>query len=334
VSKREGPYGNEASKMSEACFSERDLMPASRFARESTQIGEPVLFLQGLKNTVDLNLEATIAVRTDGLLGDNIAASKAFLGIRASEGNLPLVIYSTYNHNPSRVCLIYDLFVELFHSKIIAKIIHSGRQHGPVTCAERHFLMKLGCRRVYDCGPFEREFQGLDKTEPMLGHAIRNVWVNRKTPSDKVALLRWSGFHTHYPDRNRPLKEWQKIEDLLLDLGKQIILFGWDDPLPCSRNVIDLRRKLSPYETLWYMAQCDFLVSTVTFAPLFCQHYIPCLVLSDHRDVPNLKKRWNVSTRYEVFDVSSDYLGPLCYRIKELMQEFQRIKNHEVDSNR
>lgn len=312
-------------KLIETYFNGHNLMPAVKSAHSSTQIDSPVLFLKDLSNTINLNLEATIAVRTDGLLGDNIVASKAFSGIRASEGNLPLIIYSTYNHNPSRVWLIYDLFVELFCSKTIAKIIHKDRQHGPIIPTERHFLMKLGCKRVYDCGPFEREFQGLAKTKPMLGHAIQNVWANRRTRSDKVALFRWSGFHTHYPDRNRPFKEWQKIEQLLVDLGKQVMLFGWDDPLPSSQNVIDLRRKLSPYETLWYMAECDFLVSIVTFAPLFCQHYIPCLVLSDPRDIPNLKKRWNVSPRYEIFDASSDYLEPLCYRIKELCQNFKEL---------
>jgi len=257
-----------------------------------------------------------ILVRTDGLIGDNIVASRAFQYILKKHPGKPVTIYNTYNHTPSRVKLLADLFQELIASRFIFSIVHKGRNHGPLN-AEEEALFRDNYEAWYDCGPFERQFHNIRKSAPMLGSNLLKAWEDRKHDS-YVALFRWSGFHNHYQLRNRPWNEWREIERLLIRLGKRPLLFGWDDPMPFEQGIIDLRRKLSVYETLLHIARCNLLISTVTFAPLFCQHYIPCLVLSDPSDITNLTTRWKVLSTYELFDVSSHDLSQLCSRIEEL----------------
>jgi len=281
----------------------------------------PIIYISKPNTISGLDLSGTIAIRTDGLLGDNIIASTAFSQIRILEQDRPFIIYSTYHHNSTRILLLYDLFKELFDTNVIQLILHKGRGHGPLQVNEKVFLKSLGCKSVYDCAPWEEGFFSLRRSLPMLGESMQKVWNSKASNLCNVALFRWSGFHTHYPMRNRPWHEWQVIERELLNLGYQIFLFGWDDPLPCGKEVIDLRRKLSVYETLKHMAQCRFLISTVTFAPLFCQYYIPCFVLSDTRDIPNLRKRWCVLSRYIIFDVSTNYLDDLCKAIRDFSNE-------------
>lgn len=271
--------------------------------------------LETLNPPPRLRVEGTVAVRTDGLLGDNIVASTAFEDICRREKNAPLIIFNTYNHDSSRLTLLCDLFCEMINDGIISDILHYPRDHGALRDEERAFLLNLGCRAVYECAPFEKEFLGLSRGAPSLGERLNSRWHYRTGLSGRIALFRWSGFHRHHWCRNRPSEEWLEIQNTLQIHGKTPVLFGWDDPLPAGRGVIDLRRRLSVHETLMHMADCEFLISTTSFPPLFCQHFIQCFVLAAPEDISNLHTRWCVKDSYEMYDVSQDYLNALTERI-------------------
>jgi len=276
----------------------------------------PILHIKSLK---EWPCQGGILVRTDGLIGDNIVASTAFRYIFKRHPGKSFTIYNTYNHSFERLKLLADLFQELFADGLIYAIVHKGRKHGPLN-TEEEAIFRENYDAWYDCAPFERQFLEMSKSTPMLGPNLQRAWEDEEPDSNCVALFRWSGYHSHYQLRNRPWIEWQEIERFLIKLGAQPLLFGWDDPMPFEDGVIDFRRKLGVYETLLDMAKCSLLISTVTFAPLFCQHYIPCLVLSDPNDISNLTKRWKILPTYELFDASSDYLGQLTIRIQEVLQ--------------
>jgi len=274
----------------------------------------PLLHIESFK---EWPCQGGVLVRTDGLIGDNIVASTAFRYIFKRHPGKQITIYNTYNHRFERVKLLADLFQELVSCGLIYAIIHKDRKHGPVN-AEEEIVFRDNYETWYDCAPFETQFLKMRKSTPMLGPNLQKAWKDRKHDSKYVALFRWSGFHNHYQLRNRPWDEWREIERLLIKLGKRPLLFGWDDSMPFEKGIIDLRRRLDLYHTLFLLARCNLLISTVTFALLYCQHYIPCLVLSDPGDIKNLTIRWKVLSTYELYDASSNYLDRICSRIEEL----------------
>ncbi len=257
----------------------------------------------------------TFAIRTDGLLGDSIVASSAFEWITSQRPGQSAVIYSTYGRDPTRLALLADLFQELFEDRWIRAIVHKGRAHGPVSRNEEIQLRALGCEQCYDCGPFEQSFAKMSRGAPYLGARLRQAWDDRAGSTRRVALFRCSRFHDHYPLRNRPWDEWKWIEEQVIELGLKPCIFGWDDYMPTLKESHDYRRRLSVYQTLQEMANCRFLISTVTFAPLFCQHYCACLVISDPRDIENLRLRWKVRSEYKIFDASLPYRDELREQI-------------------
>jgi hypothetical protein len=153
----------------------------------------------------------------------------------------------------------------------------------------------------------------------MLGNQIQKIWNSRDTETRNVAIFRHSNFHLHYQQRNRPWGEWRIIEEFLLKNEFRVVLFGWDDFMPCSSGIIDYRRKLGIHKTLEILSQCRFLVSTVTFVPLYCQFFVPCFVLSDPSDIDNLVHRWRVLKNYKIYDVSNDYLTVLCNDLDKMI---------------
>lgn len=264
-------------------------------------------YIDNIFSTPEFRFPGTIGVRTEGLLGDNIVASTAFRGL-INIHRKPIIIFSTYTHDKERVNLLADLYSELISTNVIKGIIHFSRPHGPITDEQKDFLIKIGCQKVYDCGSFEDEFKTLQRGEPFLGEKLEKEWKSKKEKNNVIGLFRWSGFHAHYFLRNRPYKEWEIIEKFLIKRGFKCILFGQDDLLPNKNKFTDYRKKLTVYETLKKMAQCSLLISTTSFPPLFCQYYIPCLVLSDPGDIQNLKEKWEVSNNYKIFDVSKNYI--------------------------
>ncbi|MFH1161984.1 MAG: hypothetical protein V1696_01780 [Candidatus Jorgensenbacteria bacterium] len=271
---------------------------------------EGIYYLDDISLTPKFRFPETIGVRTEGLLGDNIIASTAFRGL-INAHKKPIVIFSTYTHDKERVGLLSDLYSELISKNVIKGIIHFSRPHGPITDEQRNYLLRMGCQKVYDCGPFESEFRGLQRGEPFLGEELGKEWKSQKRKNNTIGLFRWSGFHTHYFLRNRPYEEWEIIEKFLVEKGFECILFGYDDLLPNKNGFADYRKKLTVYETLKKMAQCSLLISTSSFPPLFCQYYIPCLVLSDPRDIENLKEKWEVSSNYKILDVTKNYINQI-----------------------
>jgi len=136
-------------------------------------------YITDISSVPDLNYPETVGVRTDGLLGDNIIASTAFRSIINNTGR-PVVIFSTYNHDKRRVKLLADLYSELISEELIKSIIHYPRPHGPLQKEERDFLEKIGCEKVYDCGPFEKEFKQLQRGKPFLGKELEKELESKK----------------------------------------------------------------------------------------------------------------------------------------------------------
>lgn len=269
-------------------------------------------------------LPRSIAVRTDGLLGDNIVASTAFEFILNSNPGHQIVVVNTYNHDPGHIVLLSDLFSGLIRKGVIRKILHFPRPHGPLTTCERRELLSAGSSAVYDCGPFEEEFHKLPKGKPFLGVARKELGNDQR--EILVALFRYSGFHSHYPLRNRPYEEWRKIERMIESCGARPVLFGLDDAMPITPSTIDLRGRISVYDTLAYVLSCRCLISTTTFLPLYAQHFIPCFVLSDPDDIPNLVYKWKVLQNFSILDVTKDYLHVLDRQLgRSLSNSFSTV---------
>lgn len=275
-----------------------------------------IYYLKDIGLSHNLSFPNTVGIRVDGLIGDNIVASTTFKNIIEKEKK-QLVIFCTYNHEKTRIKLLADLYSELMFNGTIKCIIHYPRPHGPLTIKEKKYLKGIGCVKIYDCGPFEREFKNLKKDLPFLGKNLEKKWETKRS-NKTVALFRWSGFHSHYQLRNRPYSEWEKIEGFLISRGFRCILFGIDDVLPNKNGLKDYRGKLTVYGTLKKMSECSLLISTTSFPPHFCQYFIPCLVLSDPGDVKNLKKKWGINNNFIVFDVNKKYL----LQMKKFLSKF------------
>lgn len=258
----------------------------------------------------------TTVVRIHGLLGDNILAATRFRWIR-NKHKAPLTLVSTYTHpHCERQDLLPDLYRELLEDGTITQIF--SHPVGNFLPDENHVrkLLHRGAKGFY--GPTMRDLKRIpvDPEGPYLGAALRERWQTKASPR-RVAIFRWSGYHAHARLRLRPYNDWRQIEKTLVDAGYEVVLFGWDDPLPRIYATEDYRKKLSIYETLWEAATCGQLISVTTFLPVYCQFFMPCYVLTDPTDIGLQRKIWQMRHEaYQIIDVSKPFIKPILEKVK------------------
>jgi hypothetical protein len=285
--------------------------------------------------------QGTFAVHTDGLIGDHCLVSTVF-EMLLERHDAPMVIYSTYTPNPwpyrrglkpehlqeiadlaprnrKRLDLVVDLLKELISANMIHGIYHFGRLFRDMDEMEKRYLWQMGCERVYDLSLISKQFIDMPKAMPYLGPEMRAEWERPKPHPLKIALFRWSAIHPHCTERLRPYNEWSRIERSLLECGMQPILFGYDDELPNDHGLLDFRKKLSVYGTLKAMAECAAMVTVTSFPPVFAQYYIPCLVLTDERDVSRQERIWKRTDRYEICPVKEGYQADLMRSLDKMI---------------
>ncbi len=257
------------------------------------------------------NRDDVIGMRIHGLLGDGVKASTI---ISRMIGNRKFVVLYTYP-DANRRGLVRDLFSGLVDKgHIIGLFFTTCDSVGEMLDVHRKFFSDLGIREVIDFS------LGLEiKRETGVAYL---GFDNLPRKERKISLFRYSGFHKHYPGRHIPEGDWLAIEYFLLNRGFDVYLYGYDDVM--ATNVLpskDYRKRLTVLDTLKYSSDSSLVISTTTFFPLYHHHWIPCLVLCDGGDVPNLISWWRSNENYIVIDTRTDYKSYIFRYIEYLQRD-------------
>jgi hypothetical protein len=120
-----------------------------------------------------------------------------------------------------------------------------------------------------------------------------------KTNNNKVALFRFSGFHQHVPLRHIKEEDWLNIEEHLLNLGLDVYLYGYDDPMKTLvKPENDFRKKLTILGTIKHAADSGLCISTTTYLPHYLHHFVPCLVYIDPIDTVPISLMWRCNHNF------------------------------------
>lgn len=260
---------------------------------------------------LDFSQNNLVGVRIQGLLGDSIKAASVISSLPEDRKVLISLAYPDIRRHP----LVQNLFSHLLRSGRIVDILPSPRPGlGTIQPEEIQDLRSRGCREIYDITVLSSEFGSYPQTKPDLGLPAREPIKGR------VCLMRRSHFHDHFSLRNRPYQEWDRIEGYLVKAGFQPEILGLDDPMPNPHGLPDYRRLLTPLQTLERVMGSELVISLPTFVPVYSCQYRPTIVLSDPRDIPQLRDRWYAGGDVTLFDVTQPYIEPLLELIKTRFQ--------------
>lgn len=252
--------------------------------------------------------EEVIGLRVRGFLGDTIRC----LSLLENFDEKVLLLHSY--EDSEKIRIIRDL---LKHRRdTIVQILESPTPGTvKITKQEIDLLRRLGCNRIIDGNVLSEEFHDYKQYTPKLGIEKQGRMQGR------VCLMRRSHQHGHFPLRNRPYEEWYEIESFLVEEGFYPEIIGLDDPMPNKHDLPDYRGLLSPLQTLERCLGAELIISTATFVPVYTNHYVPTLVLSDPGDIRDLEEKWYHGRFARVFDVSRSYLREVKNCIKEIRQD-------------
>lgn len=248
-----------------------------------------------------------IIVRFNGLFGDVLHGTCKFNHFRKLYPNNKWIIIHEYG-NKERAELCKPFFQHLFNSGELKyyffnKFMGSSR----ISRSMRTIINSIGVpdHKICDCYVFQAKPKMI--TRPDIG-----IEIPDHKDQTKAVIFRKSGWHGHFPERNRPIEEWMQIERYLLDSGYTVYLLGYDDEMPNPNNLIDLRKKMSVYEILDFVKDSSICITTTTFLYMWTQFVCPSLVLSAKGDIRNLQRHWKITNYMVPIDVQkNNYLGAL-----------------------
>ena len=238
-----------------------------------------------------------VALRIHGLFGDCIKATTVLSELIREDSTRKYVILISYN-DATKAHMVADLFKDVQKTGLLLGLFLNETRHiGNMTYFQYEFLRKLGCQQITDLYYYNTSLYQHFSGDPFLG------FKQPQSKPNKVALLRYSGFHQHAPLRHIPEKEWIMIEEHLLKLNLDVHLYGYDDEYKTLvKPENDHRKKLSILETIKHAANANLCISTTTFLPLYLHHYVPCLVFADPIDMQLLQLRWRSNHNYMPID--------------------------------
>lgn len=253
-----------------------------------------------------------VGLRIQGLLGDSIKASSLIPNLAGSPKIDVLLSYPDQEKHG----WVRSLYRELLDRGIVDSITSfSGDPSSEISREEISLLRDCGCSRILDCNVTGRNFDRYDWGKPDL--AIENY----DPIPGRVALMRASHLHRHFPSRNRPYSEWREVESFLLSLGLFPEILGWDDYLPNDFDLPDYRRRLDPLSSVRRAMGAQIVISTATFVPVMTSYYRPTIVLSDPDDIEQLKNRWYSGAQPTILDATGPYLEVLKEKVREILRE-------------
>ena len=252
-----------------------------------------------------------IVLRFNGLYGDMLHGSCKFQYILERHPSTPWIIVHSYA-DLNRVKTGADLLSYWYDVGKLKYYIHDNTPaSGRISPRVIRRLRDIGIpnSRIFDCYVFQPRPRII--THPNLGISI----PSEKDPK-KAVIFRYSGWHTHFPKRNRPIEEWVKIERALLDKGYDVHLLGYDDVMPNPNNLNDLRRKMTVRDVLNFTKDASICITTTTFLYVWTQFVCPTAVLSEKADIKGLKAHWKLHPNMRVFNIEGNYLPKLEHFIE------------------
>lgn len=246
-----------------------------------------------------------MGLRVHGLIGDLIKATTVLSELIKENPDRRYIFLVSYNDETKRG-LVKEVLTDLINSdKVIGVFFNNAKVIGNITYSQYSFLRQIGCSDISDLYFFDsKDYRLRKKGLPYLGFA-------QPLPKDtKVALFRYSGFHTHVALRHIPEQSWLLLEDYLLKLGLDVHLYGYDDTMSTLvKPENDHRKKFSVLETIKHSADSGLCISTTTFLPHYLHAFIPCLVFIDPVDTYALNLLWRQNHNFMTINTQlPDYL--------------------------
>lgn len=275
-----------------------------------------------------------VAFRIHGLIGDVIKATTILSPILKENPNKKFVILQSYNDATKRG-LIKDIFSGLIDTGVIIGLyLNEYSIVGNISYYQYEFLRDIGCTNIIDLYYYSSDgYNFLHKGLPYLG------FPQPEANPHKVAMFRFSGFHSHVPLRHIKEDAWLEIEKFLIDLGLDVYLFGYDDTMKTLiKPENDFRKKLTVLDTIKHAADSGLCISTTTYLPHYLHHFVPCLVYADPADLALLSLMWRHNHNFMVVDTTkSDYTlfvknYALMWRMSYFGKEFIKMKNEQATS--
>lgn len=242
-----------------------------------------------------------VAFRIHGLVGDVIKATTVMAPMILSNPSRKYVILQSYSnvHAPNDTIvgqgIIKDVFSGLVSSGVVIGLYFNNYGVvGNMSYYQYEFLRNIGCVNIIDLYYLNSDaYKFLKRGVAYLGFPQPEINNN------KVALFRFSGFHSHIPLRHIPEDEWLSIEEHLLKLDLGVCLYGYDDVLKTLvKPENDFRKKLSVLGTIKHASDAGLCISTTTYLPLFLHHFVPCLVFIDPVDTVPVNLFWRSNHNY------------------------------------
>ena len=264
-----------------------------------------------------------VGIRLSGLIGDTIHASTRFNYILEKFPDKRWLVIHSYPQPrfEERIKgVAQELLQTFFKDGRIAYYFCSGAGKGGATytsikeVTDAFRFCRIAPDRIFECLYKHPKLPKMDY--PNLGIDL----AVKKNPK-KVVIFRYSGWHNHFPERNRPYSEWQKIEEFLLEKGYEVNLLGLDDKMPITPGVKDFRGYFKLRSLLDFCKDSAMCISVATFLYQWTQHICPTAVLSDARDCAALKGPWKLTNKLHVINVNnSNYLSDVF----DLIQTFKK----------
>ncbi len=247
-----------------------------------------------------------IVIRINGLYGDALNACCKLRIILDKFPNTPWIIIHSYG-NKDKVLESMILFQYWMNNGKIKYYFHdnfAGSSLLNPNIRKKLNSLNIPDERIYDFYVFRHTYRF--KTEPLIG-----IDIPVKKDLNKCIIFRYSGWHGHFPSRNRPYEEWKQYEITLLNKGYNIYLLGKDDNMPLtSDSIIDLRNKFNIYQLLDFVKDSSLCLTTTTFLYVWTQFICKTLVFADKGDIHNLTRFWKFTNNVHLFNTS----GPLVQR--------------------
>jgi hypothetical protein len=259
-----------------------------------------------------------VGVRLSGLIGDIIHASTRFDHIMKKYPKHPWLVIHSYPQPrfEERIKSVSEeLLYPFFKEGRIAYYFCSGSGKGGASYNTiREVVDGFRFCRI----PPDRIFECLYKLKKLPNMDHPNLGINLAVKKDpkKVVIFRYSSWHSHFPERNRPYSEWKQIEEYLLEQGYDVYLLGLDDKMKVTPGVQDFRGYFKLRTLLEFCKDASLCISVATFLYQWTQHICPTAVLSDARDCTALNGPWKLTDKLHVINVNSeDYLSEIFHFI-------------------
>lgn len=248
-----------------------------------------------------------VVLRFNGLFGDMLFGMCKLQHVLQMYPDNPWIVVHDYG-SFDRVQAASEFFEYWFKLGRLKYYFYNYRATpGPIRSEDVDILLQhnIPKKQIFDCLVFQQKPRIL--TPPDIGISI----PARKNKS-KAVIFRYSGYHSHFFSRNRPVNEWELIEKKLLDSGYTVYLLGSDDIMSVSPNIIDLRNQFTVKEVLNFVKDAGICITVTTFLYIWTQFICPTAVLTAQDDEQNLNHFWKINPNMKTFSVETkSYLDDL-----------------------